>query len=96
MLHVKFQENRSSGSGEGDFLKVFIIYGHGGHLGHVTWTIYINFLSPLPRRLHIKLALIGQTVSEEKTFEIVNGRTTTDAGPWVSYKLTYEPMAQVS
>ena len=22
--------------------------------------------------------------------------TTTDAGPWVSYKLTYEPMAQVS
>ena len=25
-----------------------------------------------------------------------DGRTTTDAGPWVSYKLTYEPMAQVS
>ena len=60
------------------------------------WSSGINFLSLLPRRLHIKLALIGQTVSEEKTFEIVNGRTTTDAGPWVSYKLTYEPMAQVS
>ena len=27
---------------------------HGGHLGHVTWTIYINFRSPFPRRLHIK------------------------------------------
>ena len=35
-------------------LKVFAIYRHGGHLGHVTWTIYINSLSPLPRRLHIK------------------------------------------
>ena len=30
------------------------MYGHGGHLGHVTWTIYINFRSPIPRRLHIK------------------------------------------
>ena len=41
--------------------------------------------------------LIGQAVSEEKTFEIVDGRTTTtstDAGPWVSYKLTYEPLAE--
>ena len=33
---------------------VFTIYGHGGHLGHVTGTIYINFLSPFLRRLHIK------------------------------------------
>ena len=35
------------------FLKVFTIYGHGGHLGHVTWTIYTNFGSPFQRRLHI-------------------------------------------
>ena len=34
--------------------KVFTIYGRGGHLGDVTWTIYINFHSPFPRRLHIK------------------------------------------
>ena len=27
--------------------KVFTIYWHGGHLGHVTWTKYINFLPPL-------------------------------------------------
>ena len=52
MKHAKFQDHRTSGSGEEDFLR--FIYGHGGHLGHVTWTIYINFLSPLPRRLHIK------------------------------------------
>ena len=77
MLHAKFQDHRTSGSGE-EFLKVFTIYGHGGHLGHVTWTIYIIFRSPFPRRLHINLALIGQAVSEEKMFEIVddddNGR----------------------
>ena len=46
MLHAKFQDHRTSGSGEDE---VFAIYGHGGHLGHVTWTIYINF-----RWLHIK------------------------------------------
>ena len=54
MLHAKFQDHRPSGSGEEDFLRFLTIYGHGGHLGHVTWTIYINFRSPFPRRLHIK------------------------------------------
>ena len=29
----------SGGSGEEDFRKIFTIYGHGGHLGHETWTI---------------------------------------------------------
>ena len=53
MLHAKFQDHRAYGSGEEDF-KGLIIYSHGGHLGHVTWPIYINFLSPLPRRLHLK------------------------------------------
>ena len=44
MLHAKFRGNhRTSGSGEEDFFKVFNAYGHGGHLGHGTWTIYINF-----------------------------------------------------
>ena len=52
MLHTKFRENRLSVRKR--FLKVFTIYRHGSHLGHVTWNIYINFLSPLPRRLHIK------------------------------------------
>ena len=54
MLHAKFQDHRTSGSGVEDFLRFFTIYGHGGHLGHVTWTMYINFRSPFPRRLHIK------------------------------------------
>ena len=38
MLHAKFQDHRTSGSGEEDFQMFFTIYGHGGHLGHVTWT----------------------------------------------------------
>ena len=35
MLHTKFRGNRPTGSGEEDFLKVFAIYSHGGHLGHL-------------------------------------------------------------
>ena len=70
MLHAKFQDHRTSNSGEEDILKVFTIYGHGGHLGHVTWTIYIHFCSPFPKRLHIKFGFVGQAVSVEKMFEI--------------------------
>ena len=54
MLHAKFQDHRTSGSGEEVFLKVFTIYGRGGHLGHVTLTIYTNLGSPFPRRHHVK------------------------------------------
>ena len=54
MLHTKFLENRPADSGEDDFLRVFTIYGRGGHLGHVTQMPRTNFHSPNPRRLHIK------------------------------------------
>ena len=54
MLHAKFQNHRPSGSEEEDFLKLFAIYSYGGHLGHVTWTIYINFRSPFLRLLQMK------------------------------------------
>ena len=47
MLHAKFQVHRTSGAREE-------LYGRGGHLGHVTWTIYITYRCPFPRRLHIK------------------------------------------
>ena len=36
MLPTKFRENLPAGFGEEYFLRVFTIYGHGGHLGHVT------------------------------------------------------------
>ena len=54
MLHTKFHENRPAGSGEEDFWRVFTIYGHGGHLGHVTQMPRTKYRSPYPRRLHIK------------------------------------------
>ena len=54
MLHAKFQNHRPSGSGKRRFLKVFVIYSHGGHLGHVTLTIYTNFHSLFLRMIHIK------------------------------------------
>ena len=52
MLHSKFRENRPAGSG--DFLRVFTIYGLGGHLGHVTQMPRTKYRCPYPRRLHIK------------------------------------------
>ena len=54
MLHTKFRENRSAGSGEEDFLRVFTIYGRGSHLGHVTQMPRTKFCSPYPKRLCIK------------------------------------------
>ena len=53
MLHTKFSGNRSNGSGE-DFLRVFNIYGHGGHLSQVTIIISLNFNFHVPKSLHIK------------------------------------------
>ena len=43
MLHNKFRRNRPAGSAEEDFRRVFTIYRHGGHLGHVASIILINF-----------------------------------------------------
>ena len=39
------------------FKGFYNIYGHGGHLGHVTWTIYTNFSSPFLRISHIQFGL---------------------------------------
>ena len=54
MLHTKFQNHWLSGSGEEDFKSFFSIYSYGSHLGHVTLAIYIKFLSPFTRMLHMK------------------------------------------
>ena len=43
MLNIKFRENRPAGSGEEDFLRVFTIYGCGGHLDHVTIIMSSDF-----------------------------------------------------
>ena len=69
MLHTKFRGNRSAGSGEEDFLKVFTIYGHGGHLGHVTSIMSSDFHYLVPESFHKNLVQIGEVVSEKIRFD---------------------------
>ena len=52
MFHTKFQGHWSTGSGEENF-KVFTIYGHGSHVGHVTQPICTNFHSHSPLNFHM-------------------------------------------
>ena len=54
MLQAKFQDHRTSGSGEEDFLRVFTIYGCGGHLGHVTSIMLSDFHFLVPESFHTK------------------------------------------
>ena len=51
MLHTKFRGNQSAGAGEEDFSKGFPIYGHGGHLGHMTSIMASDFLFLVPKKL---------------------------------------------
>ena len=64
------------------FLKVFTIYGHGGHLGHVTWTIWPSFRSPIPRRLHMKFGF-NQPFGYWRSLKILNLRSL-DQGQWMT------------
>ena len=52
MLHTKFLGNRSAYSGEEDVQRVFNIYGHGGHLGHVTSFMSSDFHFLAPESFH--------------------------------------------
>ena len=54
MLHTKFCGNQPSASGEEDFYRVFTIYGHGGHLGHVTSIMSSDFHFLVPESFHTK------------------------------------------
>ena len=56
MLHTKFRENRPAGSGEKIFEGFFTIYGHGGHLGHVTRIMLTNFHFLVPESFHTKFS----------------------------------------
>ena len=54
MLHTKLRGNQPTGSGEEDFGRVFTIYGHGGHLGHVTSIMSSDFHFHIPESFHTK------------------------------------------
>ena len=47
----------------------FTIYGHDGHLGHVTSIISTNFHFHVPKSLHTKLGKNAFVVSEKSTFK---------------------------
>ena len=60
------------------FLKIFTIYGHGGHLGHVTCTATSSlkdYVPPTHGGSTQSLVLTGPVTSEEM-FENVDGRRT--------------------
>ena len=44
----------------------FTIYGHSGHLGHMTWIIYIHIGNPFPLMLHIKFGFDRPSVFREE------------------------------
>ena len=77
------------------FFKVFTIYGHGSHLGHVTRTIWTTFRSPNPWRLQMKFgynwpsSFRGEVVWNcwRTTTDDGRRRRTTDDGACLYYKL---------
>ena len=55
MLNTKFCGNRPAGSTEEDFFqRIFTIYGHVGHLGHVTSVMLSDFHFLVPESFHTK------------------------------------------
>ena len=70
MLHTKFHGNWPAGYGE-DFLRVFTIYGHGGHLGHVTSIMSSDFHFLVPESFHTKFSSDRTVVPEKIQFEFL-------------------------
>ena len=77
MLHTKFQGHRSIGSEEEDFLRFLPYMGMAAIL--VMWPGPFEqlFVPPIPGDYIWNLVTIGPVVSEEKSFEIVDGRRRT-------------------
>ena len=71
MLHTKFRGNQPAGSGKEDFYRVFTIYGHGRHLGHMTSIMSSDFHFLVHESFHKKLVQIGKVVSEKIRFEFL-------------------------
>ena len=75
MLHTKPQSHWPFGSGEKEFLRVFTIYGRGGHLGHVTQTPAYKLLFPHPTEAPHEIWLRLAQWSWRRFLKIVDGRT---------------------
>ena len=81
MLHTKFQGPRSIASGEEDFLRFLPYMGMAAIL--VMWPKPFEqlFVPLIPGGYIWNLFTIGPVVSEEKSFEIVDGRRRTTTEP---------------
>ena len=76
MLHTKFQGHQSVGSREEDFLRFLPYMGMAAIL--VMWPRLFEqlFVPKVPGGCIWNLVKIGPVVSEDKSFELVDGRTT--------------------
>ena len=93
MLHTKFQGHWSIGSGEEDFLRFLPYMGMAAILLMWPGRFEQLFVPPTPGGYIWNLVTIGPVVSEEKLFEIVDGRRrrTTEHG-----RRTTEPSHPIS
>ena len=86
MLHTKFR---------GNFQRVFTIYGHGRHIGHVTSSMSSDFHFLVPESFHKKILVqIGKVVSENIRFEFLyvhdlGPRSRTDLDHYHSHTFIY-------
>ena len=77
------------------FFKVFTIYGHGGYIGHVTWTIWTTLHFLTPWRLHIKFWLqSAQRFLRKRSLKMLNmsdlgQRSLNDLDLWYSYMFMF-------
>ena len=86
MLHTKFQDHQPFGSREDDFLKVFTIYGHGGHLDQDRF----NKLSfPHPKEDPCEIWLQSAQWLLRRCLKMLTYIQTTEV--YLYYKLTDEP-----
>ena len=57
MLHAKFQDHRTAGSGEEDFQMFLPYMGVVGHLGHVTSIMSSDFYFLVPESFRTRFGL---------------------------------------
>ena len=96
MLYTKFEGHLPAGFGEESFWRVFTIYGHGNHHGHMTQIIWKTFVPPSHWGSIWNLAFTGPAVSEEKLLEECGQRTTDDDGQTYTISLPMSLKAQVN
>ena len=86
MLYTKFQGHRPFGSGK-DFQRFLPYIGMAAILVMWPGPFEQTFIPPHPREAPYEIWLTGPVTLEEKIFKMCG---------WLSYKLTNEPLAQVS